>query len=101
MTDYTQRLWRFPALAVAANVVLLLWLVVFRRLAVGMTMQLYEVTFWATPVIGFLVLSWVAWLKFSGPPHFRVQRAVWWSLLAVTEPVWLFALQVILSGFAR
>jgi hypothetical protein len=101
MTDYTQRLWRFPALAIAANVVLLLWLVLFRRIAVEMTMELYEVMFWATPVIGLVVLSWVAWLKLWGPPHLRVQRAFFWSLLAVTVPIWLFALQVVLSGFAR
>ena len=101
MTDYTQRLWRYPALAIAANVVLLFWVVLFRRIAVQMAMELYEVMFWVTPAIGTVVLSLAAWLKLWGHPHIRVQRAVWWAVIAVTEPVWLFALQVILSGFAR
>jgi len=45
VTDYTQRLWRFPALAIAANVILLLWLTLFRRIAVELTVSLYEVMF--------------------------------------------------------
>ena len=101
MSDYTQRLWRYPAGAVAANVVLLLWLTVFRRFAVELTPALYETMFWVTPVIGIIVMAWVAWLKAFGPPHRRVERAVRWSLLAITEPGWLFVLQVVLSGFDR
>jgi hypothetical protein len=101
MSDYAQRLWRYPALAVAASVVLLLWLMLFRRTAVELTIALYEVMFWATPVIGIVVLAWAAWLKAFGPPYRRIDRAVRWSLLAITAPGWLFVLQVVLSGFAR
>ena len=71
-----------------------------RRIAVVTSMHLYEVMFWATPVIGIVVLLWAAWLKLSGPPQQRAGAAVWWwSGLAVTQPVWLFPLQMMLSLF--
>ena len=101
MSDYTQRLWWYPAVAVAVSALLLLWLIVFRRIATELTAALYQVMFWVTPGVGIIVLAWVAWLKAFGPPYRRVDRAVRWSLLAITAPGWLFVLQVVLSGFER
>jgi hypothetical protein len=67
----------------------------------NMVQYAYGVMFWATPAVGVVVLAWVLWLKLSGAFHPPARRAVWFSLLALSAPVWLLLLQVVLSGFLR
>ena len=104
MADYVERLWLVPALAVAADVTLLLAMCGLPRRAASVAsvvQDAYGVMFWSTPVVGMVVLAWALWLKLSGASSPPARRAVWFSLLALAAPVWLLLMQVVLSGFSR
>lgn len=106
MNEFVKRIWILPAAAMALPVILLAVMTapgIESRFS-SVARNFYEVMFWAAPLSGVITLLIVSAYKVFGagdgkyPP---VKRAVRLGGLALFSPIWLLALQILLSGFAR
>lgn len=106
MNKLANKIWIAPATAILLPLVFLLLMVapgIGSRVA-SIVQNAYEIMFWAAPVVGVTTLLVVSFCRVFGSIDRKspdVKRAVRLGGLALFSPVWLLALQILLSGFAR